>query len=579
MSEETQENIYNTHCIDKPLHALFTHFSGWLSPSAFLLAYADWLLHVTNSPKKGFEIRDQLIKNLLQFFSFLSQCCSQSPEPCIVKRTEDKRFENELWHEAPYNLYSQFFLLYENVWDVATRNIRGITKHHENLINFSFRQILDMFSPSNYAWLNPEVIQATYDQGGMNFVNGFNNWIEDLHRYYNKLPPVGSEHFQVGKNVAVTPGKVIYRNHLIELIQYEPMTSEVYAEPILIVPAWIMKYYILDLSENNSMVKFLVEQGHTVFMISWRNPTSKDRDLTMDDYVKLGVMNALNVVSHIIPEQKIHAVGYCIGGTLLMIAAAAMAKKEDHRLKSITLFAAQIDFKDAGELLLFIDESQLTYLEDIMWEQGYLDGQQMAGAFSMLRSIDLIWSRVILDYLLGERRPINDLMAWDYDTTRLPYKMHTEYLRKLFLNNELVEGHYKMDDMVLSLADINVPIFAVSTLRDHVAPWQSVYKLHYFTDTEVTFVLTNGGHNSGVVNEPGHPGRKFQLLTHKEHESHISTERWQNIAKHIDGSWWPSWQFWLSKYSESKISPPSLGNPSLGYNILCDAPGTYVFQK
>jgi polyhydroxyalkanoate synthase len=299
----------------------------------------------------------------------------------------------------------------------------------------------------------------------------------------------------------------------------------------------------------------------------------------MEDYVKLGVLEAMHAINHIVPKQKIHSVGYCIGGTLLMLAAATLAKRQEDNLKSITLFAAQIDFKDAGELLLFIDESQLTYLEDIMWEKGYLDGSQMAGTFSLLQSIDLVWSKMVLDYMLGTRRPINDLMAWDYDTTRLPYTMHSEYLRKLFLNNDLVEGHYNIDGETLSLQDIDLPIFAESALRDQVAPWKSVYKIHFFTDTDITFVLTNGGHNSGVVNEPGHPGRRYQLMQHKKGEKYISPKRWQNEASDNEGSWWPAWQKWLASHSGEKISPPPMGNPEQGYKILCDAPGTYVFQK
>jgi polyhydroxyalkanoate synthase subunit PhaC len=272
-------------------------------------------------------------------------------------------------------------------------------------------------------------------------------------------------------------------------------------------------------------------------------------------------------------------VGYCIGGTLLIIAAAAMAAESDDRLKSITLFAAEIDFKEAGELRLFIDDSQITFLEDIMWEKGYLDGIHMAGAFSMLRSNDLIWSRVIRDYLMGKRRPLNDLMAWDFDPTRLPYKMHSEYLRDLFLDNSIVQGNFKIWGKNVTLPEINIPIFAVSTLTDHVAPWRSVYKLHLFTDTEITFVLTSGGHNAGIVSEPGHRHRTFQILTRKKQEKRLTPELWQDLAPRYEGSWWPEWQAWLEKNSEDKVAPPELGNPQKGYMTICDAPGTYVFQK
>ena len=569
-----------TFGLDKPLHAWLSHFSGWLSPSTFLSSYYDWLTHLTLSPDKHLELLNNNSTNNLHLLLYLLKIChNQESEPCMALRESDHRFQNDLWNKFPFALYSQLFLMNEQAWDMSTTNIRGVSRHHQNLINFITRQILDIFAPSNFPFTNPEVIEATINESGMNFVNGINNWLEDASHIINKQPPVGSEEFEVGKNVGVTPGKVVYRNHLIELIQYKPTTAKVYAEPILIVPACIMKYYILDLSPNNSMVKYLVDHGHTVFIISWRNPDSKDRNLSMEDYINLGVLDAIKTVNHIVPQEKIHSVGYCLGGTMLMLAATLMAKRKEEQLKTITLFAAQIDFKDSGELMLFIDESQIAYLEDIMSEKGYLDGSQMAGTFSMLQSVDLIWSKNVLDYQLGKRRPINDLMAWDYDTTRLPYTMHSEYLRKLFLNNDLVEGHYSIDDMALSLEDIDCPVFAVSALRDHVAPWQSVYKIHLFTDTDITFVLTNGGHNSGVVNEPGHPGRSYQLMPHKKGGKYISPELWQETTTHNDGSWWPAWQVWLANHSDNKVRPPSLGNSKKGYKVLCDAPGTYVFQK
>ena len=311
------------------------------------------------------------------------------------------------------------------------------------MVEFTARQILDTVAPSNFMLTNPEILARTFASGGKNLIAGFANLLDDSQRALAGGKPAGAEAFQVGKNVAVTPGKVVYRNRLIELIQYEPATAKVRPEPILIVPAWIMKYYILDLSPGNSLVRYLTERGFTVFMISWKNPDQSDRDLSFEDYRELGVAAALDVVGDIVPGRRIHAVGYCLGGTLLAIAAATMARDADERLASVTLLAAETDFTEAGELKLFVNESQLAFLDDLMSEQGVLEASQMAGAFQMLRSNDLIWSRLIHDYLMGERQPMTDLMAWNADATRMPYRMHSQYLRDFFLDNVLAVGRYR----------------------------------------------------------------------------------------------------------------------------------------
>jgi polyhydroxyalkanoate synthase len=555
-------------------------YTNWLSPASYSLAFADWMMDLAISPARQIDVVNKSFVNNYQLMQYLVRSCvDKNCEVCTQGREHDRRFENQLWNQFPFNLYSQAFLLNEKLWDDVSSNTNGISKHHKNIVNFSGRQILDMFSPSNFLWTNPEVIQATIQESGQNLMKGFKNMINDVSRKNQGLKPTGADQFQVGTNVAATKGKVVYRNNLIELIQYEPTTTKVFAEPILIIPAWIMKYYILDLSPHNSLVGYLVNQGHTVFMISWKNPTSKDRELGMDDYVNLGIFDALNAINHIIPQQKIHAAGYCLGGTLLMIAAAYLEKRNDNRLKSITTLAAQVDFKEAGELLLFIDENQIKYLESIMWKNGYLDGAQMAGTFSMLHSIDLVWSSIIRNYLLGQQETTNDLMAWDYDTTRMPYKMHSEYLRKLFLNDELVHEEFKVNKEKIALHDVTTPIFAVSTVRDHIAPWKSVYKIHLFTESDVTFVLTNGGHNAGIVSEPGHPNRYFQILTQKNADKYLTSAKWLRKAPNYEGSWWLHWHQWLVKYSGEEVSGPPMGNPEQGYPVLCDAPGTYVLEK
>ncbi len=441
------------------------------------------------------------------------------------------------------------------------------------------RQLLDTCSPVNFIATNPEVLSATLREGGQNLVRGTLNFWADWERESSGKPPIGAENFRPGREVAATKGKVVYRNRLIELIQYSPSTSDVHAEPVLIVPAWIMKYYILDLSLGNSLAKYLVDHSYTVFMISWHNPTSEDRDLGMDDYVRLGVLDALAAVRAIVPEAKINAVGYCLGGTLLSIAAAYLAREKDLVLNSLTLLAAQTDFTEAGELTLFIDDSQLNYLEDIMWDQGYLDTRQMAGTFQFLRSSDLIWSRALHEYLMGRRAPMIDLMAWNADATRMPYRMHSEYLRRLYLRNDLFEGRYQYGGRPVALSDIRAPIFAVSTERDHVAPWRSVYKINLVSNTGVTFVLTSGGHNAGIVSEPGHKGRHFRISRREPGAPYAGPETWYANADIEEGSWWPAWISWLDQQSAGRTSPPALGASSGGYRPLEDAPGKYVFER
>lgn len=566
---------------DRSLHAAVARFTNGLSPAALADAYLDWATHLAYSPGKRLQLVDKAVRKAVRFANYACRCAMESGKTdlCIKPLPQDKRFVGEDWQKWPYNFIYQGFLLQQQWWHNATTGVRGMSKQHADMVEFASRQILDMVSPSNFPLTNPEILRQTMSKGGMNFVNGFQNLMEDWERTISGKKPVGTEKYAVGRDVAVTPGKVIYRNHLIELIQYAPQAERVRPEPVVIIPAWIMRYYILDLSPQNSLVRFLTEQGFTVFMISWRNPGPEDRDLGMDDYRTLGVMAALDVVNTILPQQKVHAVGYCIGGTLLSIAAATMARDGDNRLRSLTLLAAQTDFADAGELMLFIDESQLAFLEDMMWEQGFLDGRQMAGAFQMLRSNDLVWSRMVREYLLGERQPMTDLMAWNADATRLPYKMHSDYLRQLFLDNDLAEGRFLVEQRPVTLSDIRVPIFAVGTVWDHVAPWRSTYKIHLQTDTEVTYLLTTGGHNAGIVSEPGHIGRSFQVMTKKPDDRYLDPETFMAEVPRKEGSWWPELVAWLNARSGAPIAPIGYGAVPPDYTALGDAPGTYVLQE
>jgi polyhydroxyalkanoate synthase len=338
-----------------------------------------------------------------------------------------------------------------------------------------------------------------------------------------------------------------------------------------------MKFYILDLSPANSLVRYLVEHGHTVFIVSWKNPDANDRGLGMDDYLKLGVMAALDAIDAILPQRKVQALGYCLGGTLLSIAAAKMARDDDDRLRSLSLLASELDFTEPGELALFIDESQLAYLDDLMDEKGYLDGKQMAGAFAMINSRDLVWSRMEHEYLMGSSQPVSDLIAWNADATRMPYRQHHEYLRSLYLHNDLAEGRYLVDGKPIVLSDIRVPVFALGTQRDTVSPWRSVYKIHLLTDTEVTFCLSSGGHNVGVVNPPG-PGvkRSFQVATHGAGDRYIDPDTWLDTVPTQPGSWWPKWEAWLERHGGRRVAPPAMGGRKRAANAMDDAPGQYV---
>ncbi|MBY0431228.1 MAG: alpha/beta fold hydrolase, partial [Rhodospirillales bacterium] len=468
-----------TESTDRMVHALQGRLTMGLSPAALTLAYLDWAVHYGHSFGKMTELGRNAAAKSLRFMLYALRSATQTEaiEPFIEPLEQDTRFSSKEWQKFPYNVFYQSFLLSEQWWHYATTGVRGVSPHHQQVVAFTARQLLDMLAPSNFPFTNPDVIKATVEQGGANLTRGAMKLMDDFERTLSGRSPAAAEEYKIGENLAITPGKVVYRNRLIELIQYTPTTPNVQAEPILIVPAWIMKYYILDLSPNNSLVKYLVDNGHTVFIVSWRNPTEEERELGMEEYRKLGVMEALDAVSAIVPERKIHTVGYCLGGTLLSISAATMARDGDDRLKSMTLLAAQTDFEEAGEIMLFIDESQVTFLEDLMWDQGVLDTKQMAGAFQLLRSNDLIWSHMVRHYLLGEPETMNDLMAWNADPTRMPYRMHSEYLRQLFLNNDFSKGRYMVGGRPVAITDIRAPICAVGTTKDHVAPWKSVYKI------------------------------------------------------------------------------------------------------
>lgn len=490
------------------------------------------------------------------------------------------RFDDDAWRQWPYALWRLGFEQARRNSDAYVRALPLADRHQRELAAFAARQWLEPLAPDNNPFTNPVVLRQTVREGGANLLRGARAAWEDELRQWSGLPPAGADRFRPGHEVAATPGKVVLRNRLAELIQYRPTTARTRPEPIFIVPAWIMKYYILDLSPHNSLIAYLVGQGYTVFCVSWKNPDASYRDLGMDDYLELGIAAALDAVETILPRRRVHATGYCLGGTLLAIAAAAMARDGDHRLASLSLFTAQTDFSEPGELGLFIDESQVSMLEAQMARTGYLRAGQMAGAFQMLRSYDLLWSRMVNDYLLGQRRPMSDLMAWNADATRMPARMHGQYLRRLFLDNDLAQNRYEVGGRPVMLGDLRLPIFSVSTETDHVAPWRSVYKLHYLSPAPLTFVLTTGGHNAGIVSEPGHPRRAYRILCRAANHASLTADDWLAEVPQQEGSWWPAWVEWLDSHSgPADVKPPAMGAPRRNLPVLGPAPGTYVLEK
>lgn len=551
------------------------------SPYAQAAAWFDWASHLARAPGRQAELGIAAVQMATQYSRFVAQALTGANPPLPFQTgPHDRRFQHEAWSKAPLMFWQQAHLAQERWWNEATREVRGMNPKRAKRVRFMVDQVLDAAAPSNIPWVNPEVVEATLRENGANLVRGGKNLTQDVLALLASEEMPIRDGYEVGIHVAATPGEVVYRNHLIELIQYRPAGDTVVTEPLLIVPAWIMKYYVLDLEAHNSLVRFMVERGFTVFLISWRNPGPEDRDVSFDDYRVSGVMAALDAINAIVPDRKVHACGYCIGGTLLSIAAATMARDGDARLASIALLAAQTDFSQAGDLMLFVDESQIAFLEDMMWDQGVLDTRQMSGAFRILRSNDLIWRKALKEYWLGQREKASALTSWNADRTRMPARMHSQYLRGLFLENRLTSGRFAVEGRVIALKDIDAPMFVVGTESDHIAPWRSVYKISLFTDNELTFVLTNGGHNVGIVSEPGHADRHYFYGLRRPADRYVDPDTWLSHAARAEGSWWPALANWLAAHSSpGRVAPPPMGAAHLGLAPLCPAPGTYVHQR
>ena len=583
-----------TQALDETFHGFLTRRTMGLSPIALALAAADWAMHLAASPGRQMVLGQRALALAQQAMaSAVNPPMDENGQPIA---DNDNRFIDASWRQWPFSALKEGYKANSAWWREAVQ-VDGMSRHHSHMVEFFNRQIMDTFTPSNWLLTNPEALNKAQETQGQSLLQGYQHFSEDLRKAETArstpdvLEPLA---FEVGKDVAITPGKVVYRNHLIELIQYTPTTDKVYPEPLLIVPSCIMKYYILDLSQSNSMVKYLVGQGYTVFIISWRNPDASDRDLGMQDYLQMGVMDALAAVKERAGAPRVHALGYCLGGTFLSIVAAAMGRHtrmaqnqtagrraEDRsmerlpELASVTLLAAQTDFSEPGEMGVFIDDEQLKTLRQQMDLKGYLSGSAMAGSFQFLNMRELVFTRNTRRYLLGQEEADFDLMSWNSDLTRLPARMHSEYLSSLFLNNALATGKYRVAGQGIALMDIHAPMLVVGTTRDHVSPWRSVYKIHLQTDTHVTFVLAAGGHNAGIVSEPGRPRRSYQINSIEDNQGWVEPDEWLASAPTRQGSWWEAMDAWLKERSGKPVAPPAI-DPA---HVLCDAPGEYVMVR
>jgi len=496
--------------------------------------------------------------------------------PVAAPAKGDHRFKDAQWEDNfLFDFIKQSYLITARHVHDSVCCVEGLDEISQKKVNFFTRQFIDALSPSNFALTNPEVLRETARSHGQNLLNGFNNLLRDIEEGDGQLrvKMTDPDAFEIGRNVGTTPGKVIFQNDLIQLLQFNPTTSEVFKRPLLVIPPWINKYYILDLRQNNSFIKWATDQGHSVFVISWVNPDAKLASKGFDDYMSEGALAALDAVCRQTGEQEVNLIGYCLGGTLLGATMGYLAAKKDKRIASATFFVALLDFSIPGELGVFIDEQQVANLEKKMAERGYLEGSEMGGTFNMLRSNDLIWSFVVNNYLMGKQPFPFDLLYWNSDSTRMPYKMHSFYLRNMYLKNLLKEpGGIELKGVAIDISKVKVPSYFISTIEDHIAPWQSTYLGATRLGGPVRYVLGGSGHIAGIVNPPS--ANKYGYWTNDSKVLPKTSSAWFKDAQQHEGSWWPDWQQWITALDDT-LTPAR--DPAKGkLKPLDDAPGSYV---
>jgi polyhydroxyalkanoate synthase len=507
----------------------------------------------------------------------MKKAMGEESVPVAEAPKSDNRFRGELWqNNMIFDYIRQSYLIAAQNIQKTVSEVEGLDAQTARKVKFFTRQYVDALAPTNFVMTNPEVLKATVETGGKNLLDGLNHLLQDLERGHGKLAISMTDYkaFRMGENVATTPGKVVYQNDLMQLIQYQASTTEVYRTPLLIVPPWINKYYILDLRQKNSFIRWATDQGISVFVVSWVNPGRELAHKTFDDYMLEGPLAGLDAITKATGEREVNMIGYCLGGTLTASALAWMAAKGDRRVKSITFFTALLDFSEPGELGVFVDEGVLANLEKKMAKRGYLEGSEMAGTFNMLRANDLIWSFVVNNYLLGKEPFPFDLLYWNSDSTRMPAKMHTFYLRNMYVRNKLREpGGISLAGVPIDLSKVDIPAYFISTVEDHIAPWKTTYLGAQLLKGPVRFVLGGSGHIAGIVNPPA--ANKYWFWTNERLRD--SADEWFASADKQEGSWWTDWGKWIAEFGGEKVLARVPGEG--GLKVIEDAPGTYASYR
>jgi poly[(R)-3-hydroxyalkanoate] polymerase subunit PhaC len=530
-----------------------------------------------SDPERALQAQTELLSRYMELWnSSIRKMAGEETGEVVAPEKGDKRFSSPEWNDNQFfNFLKQAYLITSGWVENLVEKTEGLDEHTKHKAIFYTQQVINSLSPTNFPVTNPEVLRETFDSDGENLARGMKMLAEDISRGGGdlQLRQVDNNAFQFGRDVANTPGKVIAQNDVRQLIQYDASTETVLKRPLLIVPPWINKYYILDLNPEKSFIKWCVEQGHTVFVISWVNPDERQSGKDFAHYSSEGIIESLDVIEEVTGESEINLIGYCVGGTLLAVTLALMAQSGDKRAASATFFTTQVDFTYAGDLKVFVDEEQIQRVEESMATKGYLEGSKMATAFNMLRSRDLIWPYVVNNYLKGKDPLPFDLLYWNSDSTRMPAANHSFYLRNCYLENRLSKGTMVVGGQKLDLADITIPIYNLATRDDHIAPARSVFLGSQYFGGKVTYVVSGSGHIAGVVNPPA--GGKYQYWTGGRPVGEL--DKWLESAKENPGSWWPHWQAWIVEQNGETV--PARKTGSRKHKPIEDAPGSYVRQK